>query len=86
LEATASDPSAALNPASAMLVRGRYKLTYYFGYEELQKTGPLFELYDIENDPEELHNIYEAGLPIVQELKTELVEKIKQVDKPYLKH
>jgi arylsulfatase A-like enzyme len=85
LEATASDANSVLNPATAMLVKGKYKLTYYFGYEELQKNNPLFELYDVENDPEELQNIYDPSFSIAQELKTELVEKIKEVDKPYQK-
>ncbi len=85
LEATMSDVREVLNPATAMLVKGNYKLTYSFGYEELQETGPLFELYDTENDPEELQNIYEPNSHISQGLKDELLKKIDEVNKPYLK-
>ena len=85
LEATKSDVSAVLNPATAMLVKGQYKLTYYFGYEQLAETGPLFELYDVENDPEELKNIYDPNSQIARELGNELLEKIKEVNEPYSK-
>ena len=85
LEATNSETMGPLNPASVMLVKGKYKLTYYFGYKQLEERGPLFELYDLENDPEELNNIFDANSKISQELRDEILEKIKEVDKPYLK-
>ncbi len=85
LEATNSDTYGPLDPATAMLVKDRYKLTYYFGYKTLQKAGPLFELYDLENDPEELNNIFDSNAEISKELQNEIVEKIKEVDKPFQK-
>jgi len=83
LEATNSEAHGVLNPATAMLVKDRYKLTYYFGYGQLKKTGPLFELYDLENDPEELNNIHDVNSEISQELQNEMLAKIEEVDKPY---
>ncbi len=85
LEAIRSDPYGILNPATVMLVKGQYKLTYYFGYEEMAETGPLFELYDIENDPEELKNIYDPNWQIARELGNELLDKVKAVYEPYSK-
>jgi arylsulfatase A-like enzyme len=86
LEAKYSDPFGVLNPATTMLVKGNYKLTHYFGYEQLGKTRRLFELYDVENDPEELKNIYDPNWQTAKQLQDELLEKIKEVDKPYQKN
>jgi arylsulfatase A-like enzyme len=66
-----------------MIRKGDYKLTYYFGYDELGEAGSAFELYDIENDPEELENIYSETSSIAQDLKAELMVKIKEKDKLY---
>jgi len=68
-----------------MQVKGKYKLTYYLGYPEIAETGPFFELYDLENDPEELNDIYSTESEIAMELQKELLEKIEEVDRPYRK-
>lgn len=86
VEATKSKRDEVLNPASAMLVKGNLKLTYYFGYEQLSQVGDWFELYDLENDPEELNNIYDPVSEVSQELKNELVGKIEEANKPYRKN
>lgn len=86
LEATDSKDSEPLNPATVMLVKGKYKLTYYFGYQEIAETGSFFELYDLENDPAELNNLYSTDSEIALELQNELLEKIKEVDMPYRKN
>jgi arylsulfatase A-like enzyme len=85
VEARKSGVQAPLGPASIMMVKDRYKLTYYFGYKQLETTGPLFELYDIEKDPEELVNIYDPVSQVSRELATELLEKLNEVNKPYSK-
>jgi uncharacterized sulfatase len=84
VEATKSEVTGPLHPASIMLVKGKYKLTAYLGYEE---TGgnPVFELYDLESDPEELTDIYDAASSISRELQDELLAKVREVDKPYMK-
>lgn len=83
LEATDSKDTEPLNPATVMLVKGKYKLTYYFGYPELAAIGPYFELFDLENDPEELEDLYSPDSEIALALQKELLEKIKEVDEPY---
>ena len=85
VEARKSGVQAPLGPASVMMVKDQYKLTYYFGYNQLERTGPLFELYDVESDPEELTNIYDPASQISKELTGELLEKINLVNKPYSK-
>jgi uncharacterized sulfatase len=85
VEATDSEKYGPLGPASVMMVKGRYKLTYYSGYEELGELDPYFELYDLENDPEEMNDIYQSEPETAKELRDELLQKIAEVDKPYQK-
>jgi hypothetical protein len=85
VEARKSGVQAPLGPASVMMVKDQYKLTYYFGYNQLERTGSLFELYDVESDPEELTNIYDPASQISRGLTEELLEKINEVNKPYSK-
>lgn len=84
LDATASPEDGTLNPASVMMVKGKYKLTYYYGYEQLKSSGPLFELYDLDNDPEELNDLFDPGSDFSMELQSELLEKFNEVNKPYV--
>jgi arylsulfatase A-like enzyme len=83
VEASDSPEDGPLGPASVMMMKGKYKLTCYFGYKELTGVGPLFELYDLENDPLELHDLYREDSSIARELRDEILEKIREVDQPY---
>jgi arylsulfatase A-like enzyme len=85
VEARKNGAQSPLGPGSVMLVKVQYKLTYYFGYQQLETTGPLFEIYDVESDPEELRNIYDPNSQISRGLTEELLEKINEVNKPYSK-
>lgn len=84
LEAAKNQKYQPFSIATAAMIRDRYKLTYFWGYEELGgEDGELVELYDLENDPEEFNNLYlskrETGLELLNELKA----KLAKVDKPY---
>jgi arylsulfatase A-like enzyme len=83
LHAKENDPNEVITHATAMLIRGNYKFTYFFGYPELGDGVERVELYDVESDPEELNNIFstrkETGMSLLDELK----EKLKEVNQPY---
>jgi hypothetical protein len=64
-------------------MRGIYKLLYFFGYEEYSGTGEHLELYDIQNDPEELNNLYPEEQGLGRDLLNEVKEKLAQVNAPY---
>ena len=83
VQARHNDPSSALRLASVMLVKGKYKLGYFFGYDELAKQGELVELYDIENDPDEINNLYPEQKSLGDELLDETKAKIVEVNKPF---
>ena len=84
LHAKENDPNEPLTHATAMLVKGNYKLTRFFGYPELGEGVDRVELYDVEADPEELSDIYPSQKEIGRSLLEELNEKLKEVDQPYL--
>jgi choline-sulfatase len=70
--------------ATITLVKDRYKLQYFFGYEELGGPGSeRIELYDLKADPEELNNLYTTKRETATELLGELKKKIREADKPY---
>lgn len=74
-----------LTVATTTLIKGQYKLMYFFGYDELGGAGSeRIELYDLENDPEELNDLSSTKPEIVAELFNELKRKLAEVDKPYI--
>jgi arylsulfatase A-like enzyme len=75
--------SSPLTRASSMVVKGQYKLTKYFGYKDLPNGEPIIELYDIENDPEELNNLYLEKESLAKELLNELEIRMNEADEPY---
>jgi hypothetical protein len=84
IHAMKNDPRAPLGQASVMMVDGRYKLMYIFGYKELlDKTGRI-ELYDLEADPQELNNLFSTSQGIGTDLLDQLKEKLKDVNQPYI--
>ena len=84
-QAYRSDPDSTLKQATGMLVKGKYKLTYYSGYyDELGADGKLVQLFDLESDPEELNDLSSLEKDVVKNLLLELKEKYAEVNEPYL--
>jgi arylsulfatase A-like enzyme len=75
-EAKENRPFQAWSQASFALRKGDYKLTYYMGYDKVNRQD-RFELYDIASDPEELHDLYSESSPTARELRGELVERVQ---------
>jgi arylsulfatase A-like enzyme len=77
-----SDPVAPLKMASTVLVRGSYKLHYYFGYPVL-KGADLAKLYDVQADPEEMNDLAAVQKDVTAAMVKEVKAKIVEVNKPY---
>jgi len=71
-----------LTIATVVVKKGDYKLTYYYGYEELAGNERI-ELYNIKDDPEELNDLYAVEKEIGQELLDEVKRKLEEVNIPY---
>jgi len=72
-----------ISVGTTTLIKGGYKLMYFFGYEELGG-GERIELYDIKNDPEEINNLTNSKRETTKEMLDELKQKLKEENKPYL--
>ena len=78
--AAVSEPIA---EASIGMRKGRYKaLRYYSNKMEYPKS---FEIYDIESDPEELHDLGETDKELAASLVAELDKKLEEVNRPYIR-
>ncbi len=78
-----ADPEGELTPASTTIVRGQYKLIYYFGYED-RGIQDFTRLYDIQADPEELQDLSQSEKDVAGELLNELKSKLVEINKPYV--
>ena len=83
VRAAKNDPSAPLTRASTALVRGRYKLLYFFGYPE-KGIQELVKLYDLEADPEEMTDLSALHSDVAREMLAELRSRIGEKNQPYL--
>ena len=84
LEASKSAKNSPLTTATVALIKGQYKLMYFFGYKELGAAGERIELYDIVNDPEELNDLSTSKRETTGELLDEIKQKLAEVNAPYL--
>ncbi len=83
IQARTNPQYAPLTTATVALVKGQYKLIYFFGYQEL-KNEDRIELYDVHNDPEEMNNLYSVKPETAAELLQELQSKLAEMNAPYL--
>lgn len=68
-----------LTSVSIMLRRGRYKMIYYTGHP-IEDT---FELYDIEDDQEEMNDQYSSLKSIASSMREELLDNLAYVNHKY---
>ena len=64
-------------------VRGKYKLLTYFGYPELGEGALTTELFDLENDPDELEDLSESMPTETNELLEITLEKLEANERPF---
>lgn len=83
LEAKDNPIDKQISPGTAMIVKGEYKLVYYYDYAKLKNQGPLTELYNLENDPEELDNLYSTNSNLADSMLDELLDTMTAADAPY---
>jgi arylsulfatase A-like enzyme len=83
LQAIGAGHEKPLEKATAMLLRESYKLSYFFGYADLGGDREYIELYDLENDPDELHNLARQRPALRDDLLADLKAKIVEVNEPF---
>jgi arylsulfatase A-like enzyme len=63
------------------LMKGPYKLMRYFGFRDYHD---IYEMYDLDGDPEELDDIYPAQVRGVKQMRSEILRRLEKVDQPFL--
>lgn len=71
-----------ITKAAIAMRKNNYKLIVYLGYEESGET--VYELYDLENDPEELSDLSGKNLPVFDALKEEFFVHLAYANENYL--
>lgn len=77
VEAKKNSKFAPLTTATLAMIKWPYKLIHYLGYEELPDS---FELYNLAEDPEELEDLYQSAAEIAEDLQSQLLEKLEEVN------
>ena len=83
LEAKSNLMDKKISPGTGMIVKGEHKLVYYYDYAKLKNQGPLVELFNLENDPEELDNLYSTNSNLADNMLDELLDTMMAADAPY---
>ncbi|MDH5606632.1 MAG: sulfatase-like hydrolase/transferase [Anaerolineae bacterium] len=86
LQARSNRKTKPLTVATATMIKGDYKISKYFGYNKLiekRNGNPLVELFDKQNDPEEINNLVNQEKDIAREMLNNLEEKLAESDEPY---
>lgn len=74
-----------LTKATAVIVEWPYKLILYKGFPQAPgEEWNYFEMFNLENDPEELNNLYSKKNSTAVHLSRELIEKLNEADQVYL--
>jgi arylsulfatase A-like enzyme len=81
IEAKSNPKHAPITKASLSMIKGQYKLIQYLGYGNGYDDS--LEVYDLKNDPEELMDLQSSNPPQAVDLRTELMEKLQAVNRPY---
>jgi arylsulfatase A-like enzyme len=80
VEGKSNPKTAPIIKATVAMITGRYKAIKYIGYDKLR--GRV-EVYDLENDPEELNDLTKAGQPIAADLADALNREVEKANEPF---
>ncbi len=78
LEAKSSSAFGKLSQATFAMRKGQYKVIMYRGYETIGTD--LFEVYDLESDPEEMNDLVFSQPELVAQLKNELLARFDDIN------
>ncbi len=83
VEAKLNNKFAPLTKSSVALYQDDYKLVQYAGYKDLPGGEPMYELFNIRQDPDELTNLYDVERSLAGDLRQILQEKLVAADQPF---
>jgi hypothetical protein len=68
--------------ATFTLIKGPYELFFFTGYKD---HPDAFELYNLEEDPDELQDLFRKDITTAAQMKDELLEAINTANRNYQK-
>lgn len=80
VEAKQNPRSAPLKMGTISMMAGQYKLIRYFGYRAKMDD---YELYDLQNDPEEYEDLYDSRRNFASDLKGELIARLNDANRKF---
>jgi arylsulfatase A-like enzyme len=66
-------------------ILNQYKITKWFNYGK-QRGEMLYAAYDLENDPEELENLFENSPGLANDLQVFFEDNLTSIESPYINH
>jgi choline-sulfatase len=81
LEAKENSSFAPITKATVALRKGSHKLIYYTGYPRYKQK---FELFNLQEDPAELTNIYTLDPIVANDMQEELLSALEDANKPFI--
>ena len=81
LDAKSSSAFGKLSIFTIALRKGKHKIIMYRGYEVYGRD--VFEIYDLENDPEEIDDLYDKQPALAEALRSQLVKKIDEINQSH---
>ncbi len=81
VEAKQNPAFAPLKIGTIAMRKGPYKLIHYMGYEK--GFSDTYELYNLDNDPEEMTDLYQSEPVLAAQLKDELLSKLNESNSHY---
>jgi arylsulfatase A-like enzyme len=80
MEAKTNSAFAPLKRVTVAMQKDNYKIIYYGDYPRYSN---VFELYNMQEDPEEKNDIFEDGGGLIRQLKEELLDNLSMKNKPF---
>jgi arylsulfatase A-like enzyme len=81
VEAKSNPKFAPLRHLTVSMIRDRYKLVHYLGYQEYDD---IYEMYDLNDDPGEMNNIYSSRKSVASDLQGLLNEQLMKANQRFI--
>ncbi len=82
VEAKTNSKFAPLTRGTLAMYKGPYKLIHSMGFKQLPSEG-IYELYNLENDPEEMHDLFRVERGVADEMTTQLRQRLEEANAPF---
>lgn len=83
VQAKGNKPGRTFKQGTVMMLQDNYKMIYYFGYSLIPEGNEYIEFYDMEQDPDELENLYTVDHPVAAQMRAQIIARLEEGDDLY---